>query len=301
MITIPVWILLILIGITACLAWRKLSRFLAYVPDDPCRYHPWRTLFESLLRRTWDYLAVAGPNGQPLRLALVGAKYAEYLARFHRDRGTASPQVVALLKQENEDWPECWNLSPIPWSELNPSSVDAVLLMPFIDSFAVRRQLQQRYGRGLRILDLNRLTQFAIYFGAAVEKNSSLFSWTLEQYIRMTWNWLGATGANGTPLRLAVFGAGAHTQWLADITASGTLHAPKLVAVLDDKSTTAPDGWSAPVIKPESLNPADVDAILLSSDTVAEQMRIRCATLYGHKVRTIDLYEDLVPGPYFKL
>lgn len=298
---IPIWLPLLLLGIAAWEAWRRLRRILDYTPEDPGRYQPWRTLIESLLRRTWDYLAVAGPNGQPLRLALVGATYAEYLARFHGDRRSASPHVVALLKRENEDWPECWNLSPIPLSELNPSLVDAVLLLPFIDSFGVRRQLRQRFGDELRILDLNRLTQFAIHVGAAVEQNSPLFSWTLEQYIRMTWNWLGTSGQNGAPLRLAVFGAGAHTQWLAEITNFGISQPPSVVVILDDKATQEIYPWKVPVIKPEELNPKDVDAILLSSDTVTEQLRIRCTTLYGHQVRTIDLYENLVPGPYLKL
>lgn len=299
--TIPLWLLFLVLGTAAWLAGKKLCGFLAYTPEDPGRYETWRRLVEALVLRTWNYLGVAGPNGRPLRLALVGAKYAEYLHWLHGNLQRPHPEVVALLKQEKESWPACWNLAPIPVNQLNPSSVDAVLLMPYIDSWAIRRELRKRHGNDLTILDFNRLTQFAIHYGAATEKNSPLFCQALEQYVRATWNWLGLSGINGTPLRLAIFGAGAHTQWLADITATGATPQPKLTAILDDRAVAAPAGWAIPVIKPEDLNPSDVDAILLSSDTTTEAMRSCCLRLFGNRVRTIDLYEALPPGPYAKL
>ncbi len=299
--TVPIWMLLLILAVAAWFAVKRLRAFLAYAPDDPGRFDPWKALYEGLLRRIWDYLAAAGPGGRPLRIALVGARCGQWLAAFHRGRQAPNPHVVALLRLDGEVWHPGWDLDPIPLAELNAASVDAVLLLPFIDSFRVRQQLRQRHGATLHLLDLNRLLQFAVHFGTAVDRNTPLFAWTLEQYLRMTWSWLGVAGKNGAPLRLAVFGAGAHTQWLAEITATGTLRQPQLVAILDDHATAPPAGWSVPVIRPEALNPAEVDAILLSSDSLTEVLRIRCAQLYGSHFRTIDLYEALPPGPYAKL
>ncbi|MPN42922.1 hypothetical protein SDC9_190480 [bioreactor metagenome] len=53
-------------------------------------------------------------------------------------------------------------------------------------------------------------------------------------------------------------------------------------------------------VKPETIASLKYDAILLSSDTVAEDFRKRCIQLFGNDVRLIDLYEGLPPGPYRK-
>lgn len=97
--------------------------------------------------------------------------------------------------------------------------------------------------------------------------------------------------------RLAVFGAGAHTQWL-ETTCQGLGY--EIVAVLDDHPQGKDMRFGLPVTAAASFNPATADAILLSSDCRQRELAHRCRELYGAGVVLLDLYEGLPPGPYAK-
>lgn len=123
----------------------------------------------------------------------------------------------------------------------------------------------------------------------------------MEEYVKMVWENLGLRGKAGIPLKIAVFGAGSHTLWLYNIVSSSKLAAsPAVVAVLDENPQAGKVFWGLAPVKPESFDPATVDAILLSSDVFAEKMKSRLLALYGSKCICINIYENLPPGPYPK-
>ncbi len=121
----------------------------------------------------------------------------------------------------------------------------------------------------------------------------------LNGYVREVWRGLGMAGPGGQPLRIAVFGAGAHTEWLERITRD-VQPAPRVTALLDDRGAAAPVRFGLSAIRPEQLDPATVAGVLLSSDTVAEAMLTRCRALYPPDLRIIRLYQGFPPGPYPK-
>lgn len=97
--------------------------------------------------------------------------------------------------------------------------------------------------------------------------------------------------------RIAVFGAGKHTQWL-EKTMEG-LDLP-VVAVLDDEPNVQKVFFGKSPVKAANFDPTTVDAILLSTDCMQPQMTTRCRELYNDKIKLIDLYEGLPSGPYKK-
>ena len=119
----------------------------------------------------------------------------------------------------------------------------------------------------------------------------------IKPYVQRTWSWLAVGGHDGNPMRVAIFGAGKHTDWLID-TVSNITPTPEVTAVLDNKPGLTI--WNKKTIKPENFNPSDADIILLSSDTVATKMAEQCKNLYGDKIKILNLYEGLPAGPYEK-
>lgn len=299
--TIPIWLLAVILLIAFWVFWKKASAFLMFTPEDPGRYEARRRLILAFFLRAWNHLGCAGPEGRPLQLALLGTGYVEHLHYLTRGRKGPTPVIKTVLKRANEDISPCWGVEATDIEQFDPSSVDAILVTQFSGDWTLKRELRAKFGEHIQIFNMDRLTAFSAYLPEVLPINSRLFATFLEHYLRLTWETLGRSGRNGTPLRIAIYGAGSHTQWLAEITASGVTSSPLIVAVLDDQATKGPVQWKAPVIRPEALNPDDVDAILLSSDVIAEKMRLRCSALYGREMQTIDLYEDLEPGPYFKL
>jgi hypothetical protein len=122
----------------------------------------------------------------------------------------------------------------------------------------------------------------------------------LEAYIKQWWRWAGIAAPERQPLRLAVFGAGDHTAWLHALVKDVPSPAPRIVAVLDAHPDAERTFWNCPTQPPEAFDPAQADALLLSSDTVLPHMRTQCKKMYGDAIPLINLYENLPPGPYPK-
>jgi hypothetical protein len=110
---------------------------------------------------------------------------------------------------------------------------------------------------------------------------------------------LGCVGQNNRqPLKIAVFGAGRHTAWLFQITGDIEKQ-PVIIAVLDD-SYQGKEFHGYPVLKATDFDPASADLILISTDTVSTRIEEKCIELYGDKIRILNMYKDLPPGPYYK-
>jgi hypothetical protein len=120
----------------------------------------------------------------------------------------------------------------------------------------------------------------------------------LRLYVRQVWASLAVGGENGRPLKAALFGAGRHSAWLLQITMDMERQ-PVVAAVLDD-SYPEKEFHGYPVIKPAAFDPASADLIILSSDTVADKMESKCRELFGDKIKVLNMYKELPPGPYYK-
>ncbi len=121
----------------------------------------------------------------------------------------------------------------------------------------------------------------------------------LENYVREAWARWGTEGTQGRPLRIAIFGAGKHTQWLEQLV-KGRSPQPQVMALLDDRGESAPARFGLQAIRPESFDPSTVDAIFLSSDTLIDTLQARCIALYGQNIRLLNFYSGFPPGPYPK-
>lgn len=119
----------------------------------------------------------------------------------------------------------------------------------------------------------------------------------LEKYVKAQWAALRYCGDSSHRMKLVIFGAGNHTIWLEGVV--GNIKGPEVAAVIDDRPPQRSCFGLTPV-KPEDMAGLKYDAILLSSDTVADKFRKRCIQLFGNDIRLIGLYEGLPPGPYRK-
>ena len=128
-------------------------------------------------------------------------------------------------------------------------------------------------------------------------KNNMLLKFVLA-YVKKTWQHLGQAGKNGQPLRVLIFGAGLHTQWLYGLV-SNQKPAPVVVAVIDDNPTDFLQ-WGMKAIRPEEVDAKEVDAVVLSTDCIQEKLEKRAREVFKDKLKIIDLYKGLPPGPYPK-
>ncbi|MBI4720335.1 MAG: hypothetical protein HY770_03750, partial [Chitinivibrionia bacterium] len=116
----------------------------------------------------------------------------------------------------------------------------------------------------------------------------------IRSYLRELWSKWG-----GQELRIALYGAGAHTQWLEAITAD--LTGPRNVLLLDDRGAAAPATFRGLIpIRPEELPLHSVDLVVVSSDTHNRHMAAKLASLYGAQIPIIDPYSEWPQGPYPK-
>lgn len=128
-------------------------------------------------------------------------------------------------------------------------------------------------------------------------KQKALQIGLLEQLVRTRWQSLA--GLNKRQARIALFGAGAHTQWLLSLVRN--ISGPTVEAILDDRAMPGLTIENIPVQKAETFDIATIDAIVLSTDCHEEPMTRRCRELFGPRIRILHLYDGLPAGPYLKI
>lgn len=112
--------------------------------------------------------------------------------------------------------------------------------------------------------------------------------------VRICWERLAIQGVTNVIL----FGAGKHTDWLLHVTHD--MPTPAVRLILDDAAIPGETRFGIPVLRPLDATP-NGDPIILSTDTHQETFRARCQTLFGERIKLINLYEELqFPGPYPK-
>lgn len=89
------------------------------------------------------------------------------------------------------------------------------------------------------------------------------------------------------PLKLAVYGAGKHTFWLEQ---QGCIPTAEIHSLHDDSSSSTII-WGKKAEPIEQLNPENVDAVILSTDTFQQQMAQKVREHFGSKLKTIDFYK----------
>ena len=132
--------------------------------------------------------------------------------------------------------------------------------------------------------------------------NNELSICFLQSYIEKAWQYLGCCGPDGTPLKIAIFGAGQHTNWLNSYLeyACDNIKGPEVVAILDDSPNSEAKFWGMGTTTCADFDPSSADAILISSDSSNYKMAQICHERFGEKIKIIDLYEGLPVGPYPK-
>lgn len=133
-----------------------------------------------------------------------------------------------------------------------------------------------------------------------VESSKVMADLFLTPYVRSTWKMLHHR--LGENFKMCVFGAGAHTRWLLEVTAD--LPTLPIECILDDKSTETSIA-GIPVRKPGDVDTDAIDLILLSSDRWEDELADRAQSLWrcqieGNQIEVVRLYEGLPRGPYDK-
>lgn len=121
----------------------------------------------------------------------------------------------------------------------------------------------------------------------------------LAAYIKRYWLYLGVA-RNGSPMRIAIYGIGSHTEWLHNNAAQTHEQGPEVKALIDDKALCS-SYWGLFPVKLEELNIDNIDAIVISTDVYNAELRMKCKNRFGEKIKIIDFYEALHKrGPYLK-
>jgi hypothetical protein len=147
-----------------------------------------------------------------------------------------------------------------------------------------------RYGSMDAFGEMLRFVGTTIGRGPASETINQLAT----SYACMVWALLGRWNA-GTPARVAIYGAGTHTQWLLRATAD--VAGPDVVAILTDELPHRPHNGSAPVLQPQQLDADRVDLVLISSDSYEEQIAVRAREHFGDRLPVLRLYEFVAGLP----
>ncbi len=128
---------------------------------------------------------------------------------------------------------------------------------------------------------------------------SDLASWFRSLYLREAWRRIGFETA-GRPI--ALYGAGRHTHRLLRIVRDQE-GGPSVIVIFDDGPGETSEIEGIPVRDPESTDPSSVAAVVISTDTLQEQLGARARRWAarakpGRRPAVVGLYEDLPDGPY---
>ena len=130
--------------------------------------------------------------------------------------------------------------------------------------------------------------------------NDSLTARFRERYVQAFWLYLHELRIDGRHVRVAVYGAGGHTQWLVTRALYHT-PGPCVTALLDDRGDQAEKAWGLTPIRPETFDPRSADFLLISSESGhGAVMKQRCREQFGDSILLFDFYEGLPSGPYPK-
>lgn len=97
--------------------------------------------------------------------------------------------------------------------------------------------------------------------------------------------------------RIAIFGAGKHTQWLLAILGENALKS--IAAIFDDQPQTSIIR-GIKVATPTVSARSQIEAIAISTDTHVETLTKRARAIFGPDIPILFFYDDLPPGPYAK-
>lgn len=117
----------------------------------------------------------------------------------------------------------------------------------------------------------------------------------LVPYVRTMWRLLAQRLGPGG--RMCIFGAGAHTRWLLDVTSD--LPSPPIEYIVDDDPKIEAI-CGHPVRPADGIDPASIDLVLISSDRWESRLADRAKSIWGDRVEIVRLYEGLAEGPYDK-
>ena len=127
---------------------------------------------------------------------------------------------------------------------------------------------------------------------------SDLASWFRTLYLKELWRRVGCRSA-GRPV--ALYGAGTHTRRLLHMV-KDTTGGPQVAVILDDN----PVGKAIsgiPIRRPAAVDPCSVTAVVVSTDTVQDQLCARArawveAAAPGERPEVVRLYDEMPDGPY---
>lgn len=261
---------------------------------------------EAYVQQTWRLLGYSNAQNQRLRIAIFGAgAHTRWLESVVKT--IEGPVVCAVLDDKPEGSDLFWDLRTIHTNALRPEDVDCLLISSdTVNSFLTKKGTEI-FGGKIKVLDLYEGLPQGPYpkktfynqsplEGGTCADSIKLIAPFLRAYVRRSWELLKRNSTGASVTRIAVFGAGAHTAWLQSTT--HTVDGPTVVAVLDDSPAGQSHFWGFRPIPPSSWDPTGADAILLSSDTEANQMEEQCRRLYGKSINVVNLYKRLPPGPY---
>ena len=131
-----------------------------------------------------------------------------------------------------------------------------------------------------------------------VHTTSDLASWFRTLYLKELWLRVGCRAA-GRPV--ALYGAGRHTRRMLHMV-KDTPGSPRVAVILDDHASGS-DIDGIRVRKPAAVDPCSVAAIVISTDTLQEQLGDRArawaaGAAPGKKPEVVRLYDEMPDGPY---
>ncbi len=109
--------------------------------------------------------------------------------------------------------------------------------------------------------------------------------------------WRNLAGNNETA-KVAIYGAGAHTEWLETIFTD--MPGPEIAAIIDDNPDKTRKFWKLKPVLPSECDASEINTVLISSDTLAKQMEEKARKLFAGNTDIVNIYSNIPNGPYPK-